>query len=161
MGTSTIKVGMGEGVVAGGPAVLWSAGVGSCVVVGLYYARRSVGGLAHVMLPGPGGAAGGAQVFRCGDTAVAPLLEGLRGRGARPRDLVAKIAGGARMFSTYGSGCDGIGAQNLRSVKEVLAREGIPLVGWDVAGRHGRSVEFHLATGRLVVRALGKEDRQF
>ena len=99
--------------------------------------------------------------YHCADTAVAALLEGLRGRGARRQDLVAKIAGGARMFPSYGNGGAGIGAENIRSVKDLLGREQVPLAGWDVAGQHGRTVEFHLASGRLVVKALGKAEKQF
>ena len=71
------------------------------------------------------------------------------------------MAGGARMFSAYDNGRDGIGAQNIRSIKHILRQVEIPLVGWDVAGQHGRTVEFHLASGRLVVKALGKADKQF
>ena len=63
------------------------------------------------------------------------------------------------MFALYEDGTPGIGRQNIQSVKNRLAREGIPLSAWDVAGHHGRGVEFCLATGRLVVTALGFADK--
>ena len=71
------------------------------------------------------------------------------------------MVGGAQMFASYENGGAGIGGQNVRSVKHTLAREGVRLVGWDVAGHHGRTVEFHLASGKLVVTAAGREDKQF
>jgi chemotaxis protein CheD len=161
-----INVGMGEGVVASGPHIVSAAGIGSCVVVALYDGKRGLGGLAHIMLPDSASVQeemNGTEAvpYRCADTAIAALLDGLRGKGARLQDLVAKMVGGARMFATYGNGSAGIGGQNIRSVKHILAREGIPLVGWDLAGQHARTVEFHLASGKLVVKASGQEDRQF
>ena len=117
--------------------------------------------MAHVMLPDAHAAHGPLGTFHCADTAIAALLAGLRERGSRPADLVAKIVGGARMFSVYENGSPGIGRQNIRSVKNHLVREGIPLAGWDVAGHHGRNVEFYLATGRLVVTSLGFRDKEF
>jgi chemotaxis protein CheD len=159
MATNPIKVGMGEGVVACVPHVLSSAGIGSCVVVTLYDAARKTGGMAHVMLPDSAALPEPVGPFVCADTAVGALLGGLRGQGSPLQDLVAKMVGGARMFSAYGTEGSGIGGQNLRAVKDLLQREGIPLAGWDVAGSHGRSVEFHLASGSLIVKALGATDK--
>jgi chemotaxis protein CheD len=161
MEPNEIQVGMGRGIVASGSHVVTSPGIGSCVIVTLYDAERRVGGFAHVMLPFSKGVYRRLGAFQCADTAIAALLAGLRGRGSCPADLVAKIAGGARMFSVYENGSPGIGRQNVRSVKNLLARSGITLSGWDVAGHHGRSVEFYLATGRLVVKALGFKDKEF
>jgi chemotaxis protein CheD len=155
-----ILVGMGEGVVARGPQVVLSLGIGSCVVVTLYDAERRVGGLAHIMLPDSASVQGSRSPFHCADTAIAALLEGL-GPEARSSGLAAKIVGGARMFSSYDNDGAGIGAENVRRIKEILEWEDIPLVGWDVAGHHGRTVEFHLTSGRIVVRALGKAEKQF
>jgi len=152
---------MGEGVVERGPLVVSSPGIGSCVVVALYDGRRGVGGLAHVMLPESDGVSGCVGDYWCADTAIDALLARLLSRGAAPADLVAKMAGGARMFATYGNGSPAVGARNILSVKRILARKGIPLVGSDVDGHHGRSVLFHLPSGRLVVKALGKEDKLF
>jgi len=159
MATNRIKIGMGEGAVARGPEVLSSAGIGSCVVVTLYDAARKTGGMAHVMLPDSAALPEPVGPFVCADTAVGALLGGLLGQGSLLQDLVAKIVGGAGMFAAYGSESSGIGGQNLRAVRDILQRERIPLAGWDVAGNHGRSVEFHLATGSLIVQALGATDK--
>ena len=94
------------------------------------------------------------------ETAIAALLEGLQSKGAIRQDIVAKAVGGARMFSCYEDVNTGIGQQNIMRVKRLLRRERIPLIGEDVGGHHGRSVEFYLDSGRAIVRAIGEEDRE-
>jgi chemotaxis protein CheD len=161
MGSNRIKIGMGEGVVACGPHVVSSTGIGSCVVVTLYDAKRKAGAMAHVMLPDSAALCEPSGSFQCADTAIKLLLEGLQDQGSLLLDLVAKIAGGARMFSTYDEGTNGIGSQNIRRIKDILQRNRIPLTGWDVDGRHGRSVDFHLTSGNLVVKSFGTTDKVF
>jgi chemotaxis protein CheD len=160
MALHRIQVTIGEGVVVGTPHVISSLGLGSCVVVILYDAGRRIGGLAHVMLPDSASVRGRRPSYQCADTAIATLLKRLRSNGAARQDIVAKIVGGARMFSCYDGSDTGIGEQNILSVRHILRKEGIPLVGEDTGGHHGRSVEFHLDSGRVIVTAIGKEDRE-
>ena len=175
-GTPIRQVGMGEGVVARAPHIISSLGLGSCVVVTLYDAQQRIGGLAHIMLPdssqmrmrsddcGMRNNNPESEIrnrrYQCADTAIVALLDELRGNGATRRNIVAKMVGGARMFSDYNDGSKGIGEQNVISVKHVLKREGIPLIGEDVGGHHGRTVKFELNSGRLLVKAIGKTDRE-
>jgi len=180
-----IQVAMGEGVVVSAPYIVLSSGLGSCVAVILYDARRKIGALAHIMLPAQlrnpecgmrneqsaiiGSAIHNPKLvlspvevstFQFADTALAVLLERLRRRGAVRRDIVAKMVGGARMFSYYEDPNTGIGAQNITSVRHILRRERIALIGEDTGGHHGRCVEFHLDSGRVIVTAIGKEERK-
>ena len=167
MVASRIQVAMGEGTVASAPCVVLSSGLGSCVAVILYDARRKIGGLAHIMLPDSRQLQSEQSTFRnpqsafkCADTAIAVLLERLRSRGALRRDIVAKMVGGAQMFSCYEDSNTGIGEQNITSIRHILRRERIALIGEDTGGHHGRSVEFHLDSGRVIVTAIGKEERE-
>ena len=98
--------------------------------------------------------------YRCADTAIAALLQGLRENGSMRLDIVAKLAGGARMFNSCEEDVPGIGEQNIASTRMILLREEIPVMGSDLGGRHGRSVEFHLDSGRMIVRAIGREDKE-
>src|ERR1700729_3532746 len=99
-----IKVGMGEGVLTGGSQIVFSVGIGSCVVVTLYHAERRIGGFAHVMLPDSRPVHGSYPAYQCADTAVAALLKGLCSAGVDTSGLVAKMVGGAKMFSSYDNG---------------------------------------------------------
>lgn len=154
-----IKVGMGQGVVAGKHTVLSSLGVGSCVVVALYDHTKRVGAMAHVMLPDSGLVKNKAGDFQCADTAVKSLVSQLCLRGARRECIVAKIAGGARMFLPRDDEPSGIGERNVRRIKEILAQEGIKLAASDVCCEHGRNVHFYLDSGKIVVSSLGQEDK--
>ena len=156
---------MGEGAVAIAPHIITAVGCGSCVILTLYDAKTKVGGMAHIMLPSRD-AAGIAPVSDCADafqyadTGVHALVEEMRRKGASLKDTVARIAGGAAMFPSYAAASAGIGKWNIKGVRDALKREGIPLAGYDVGGSHGRDVEFHVASGRVVVRAFGRADRE-
>jgi chemotaxis protein CheD len=66
--------------------------------------------------------------------------------------LVAKIAGGANMFETsYQTLINSVGARNAKSARRTLGALDIPIVGEEVGGNRGRTVEFDLATGKMLV----------
>ena len=155
-----IVVGMGDGVVARQPHTVSCLGLGSCVAVVLYDTRQRIGGMAHIMLPVAKGINKLPSPYHCSDTAIDSLLEELSNRGSRRQDIVAKIAGGARMFACDNGSQPGIGQQNIASIKSILAMKGIPLVGKDIGGNYGRSIQFHLDSGKVIVKAVGKKARE-
>jgi len=155
-----VVVKMGEGVIARAPHVISSLGLGSCVAVILYDIHRRIGGVAHIMLPDSRSLNGTYSPYRCADTAIATLIQGLLDRGAARRYLVAKIAGGASMFANYGKSDNGIGAQNTVSIKRILKAERIRLIGQDTGGHFGRSAEFYLDSGKVLVTVIGKQAKE-
>jgi chemotaxis protein CheD len=182
-----IQVRMGEGVVMESPHIIKSVGLGSCAAVTLYDTRRRIGGLAHIMLPEAIKREDekmkrqklrrcedeknlnfstsdflhlSSSTYQYADTAIPALLEVMRKRGTDIQDIVAKAVGGARMFSHYEGLGAGIGEQNIMSVRELLKKKRIPLIREDTGGNHGRSVEFYLYSGRVVIKAVEKEDRE-
>jgi chemotaxis protein CheD len=48
-----------------------------------------------------------------------------------------------------------MGDRNVIASREVLQQLAIPIVGEAVGGQEGRSVWFHVAEGRLLVRSVG------
>lgn len=155
-----INVGMGTGVVVRAPHIIASLGLGSCVVVTLYDTKQKIGGLAHIMLPDSNSLDGYHPPYQCADTAIAALLDELRSRGALRLDMVAKMVGGAKMFPGNEYPSTGVGEQNLTSIKHILSQKKIPIIGEDSGGHNGRSVEFYLDSGKLIVRAIGQEVRE-
>lgn len=148
---------MGEGVVTVAPHVIVSSGLGSCVAVILYDTQKRIGGLAHITLPYAGRRR---TLYQYADTAIDALLKEMLNMGATRQNIVAKMVGGARMFASYEENSKGIGEQNILSIKDILKGEKIPLTGKDIGGHHGRSLEFHLNSGRVIVKAIEKEDRE-
>lgn len=156
-----VRVRISEFQVAAAPAALKVFGLGSCVAVAIWDPVLKLGGLAHILLPGPAPdddrAASGWNENKYADHALPQLLRAMVLRGGNPERMVAKIAGGANMFSTT-EGLDdisavkhGIGERNVEAVKETLARLQIPLVAEDTGGTRGRTVTFETATGRFSV----------
>lgn len=134
------------------PAVLKAYGLGSCVAVALYDPEVRFGGLGHLLLPDrPKKNAPGSE-SKYVDAGILEIVDALVQAGASQERLVAKVVGGANMFETsYQTMVKGIGARNARSARATLATLGIPVLGEDVGGNRGRSVEFDLATGNMMV----------
>ena len=72
--------------------------------------------------------------------------------------LVAKIAGGARMFEVSGATTVGnIGEKNAIASKEKLKQLGIPLLAEDTGLNYGRTVELDCSNGNYLIKAVGKQ----
>ena len=132
--------------------ILLTIGLGSCVAIMLYDHAASVGGLAHVLLPSPSLTRREQIPGKFPQSAIPLLLSEMTARGADPRRVTARIAGGASMFQNLQpSGTVQMGERNAVAVRNVLAEENIPLVGSSVGGDFGRTVRFFIADGRIEV----------
>lgn len=152
-----IRVGMADMQVCRYPDRLSTLGLGSCVGVVIYDEVAKVAGMAHVMLPDSGQAKATGNVAKFADTALPALIKELISMGASKSRLKAKMAGGAQMFAFSGKNDQlSIGKRNAEAVREILKREGIPLVAEDTGGNHGRSIEFRTVDWKLVVNAIGR-----
>ena len=79
-------------------------------------------------------------------------LGGLKSR------MIAKIAGGAKMFDIKGSSTIGsIGERNIGAVKETLQKLKIRLIAEDVGKNYGRTIIFDSDSGDLTIKSFGKE----
>lgn len=148
------SVGMGMAIFARAPARL-TAVVGSCIGVAIYSPRLRLGMLSHVVLPCAKGHT--AYPAKYADTAVRHMRAMLESRGASPDSLIAKIVGGACMFS------DGvfmkIGEANVQAATEALNAAGIEIAGVEVGGSNGRRIMFDLATGDVTVESVACKKR--
>lgn len=153
-----IKVAMADLNVAGPNGILRTTGLGSCVGLTLYDPVTKIGGMAHVMLPSSSIAREGQlNLAKYADTALPTLLNKMRVLGASQARLVAKMAGGAQMFSFAGSGDTmRIGPRNVESCKEGLEQMGIELIAEDTGGNYGRTVELDCTTGKFTIRSVQK-----
>lgn len=150
VGAGECRVGRGEGILA-------VAGLGSCVAVVLYDSEVKVGGLAHVLLPDPSYASQPERRWRYVTTAVPELLREMIVAGADRRRIEGRIVGGSSMFEDIRpKDQPNIGERNIFAARASLREAGIPVVGEQVGGGFGRSVELDLADGRLRVSSQGK-----
>ncbi len=161
---TAVSINAGELAVGGHDSVLEAPGLGSCVAVCLYDAKKKQGGLAHIMLPADNLKsrlntmltvrydADREHALRYADKAIDKLIERLKHLGSFPDDVVAKIFGGSEMFVTLVSGRLSMGRKNIESVREKLKESAIPIVSEDVGGNVGRSVKFFLESGDVEIR---------
>lgn len=148
-------VGVAEFAVVDDPTTLVTSGLGSCVAVGVTDGENAAG-LLHVMLPSAEGRAV-ENPAKFADTGVSTLVEALCAIGGDRASLRAKIAGGSEMIR-FRSRTASIGTRNVEAVRRALEAEDVPLVGEDVGGDQGRSVEFSMS-GELRVRTALSGDR--
>ena len=130
--------------------------LGSCIGICLWDPNIKLGALIHIMLP-INMETGRKNTMKYADTGIKETINLLVGRGARKDRLVAKIAGGAKMFEVAGNNNLGnIGARNIESVKMNLRKEGIRIVSENVGGSVARTLSFYPATGIGEIRAYGQ-----
>ena len=152
-----IKVGMGDLKACKYPDALTTLGLGSCIGVALYDPVTKVSGLLHFMLPDSTQIRNNSNRAKFADTGIEELLKRVIAAGANKTRLVAKIAGGAKMFETTGvSSIGNIGARNAEAAKQILKQKGIRLVAEDTGLNYGRTVELHCETGEFYIKSVGK-----
>lgn len=141
---------------------LITSGVGSCMVIVLYDPQAKIGGLAHTMLPdekfeGKDGVpqkidaailVGSAKTV---GHAVDMVLDGIESLGGNRSRCIAKVAGGAHMFSLFDAPKTGIGQQNIEAIRKKFEQIKIPIVAEDTGGTIGRVVEFDVQSGVMNV----------
>lgn len=141
-----------------GDGVLVTLGLGSCVAIMLHDARAGAGAMAHILLPSKSLARDTGNPAKFPETAVPLLVERLRQLGADPARLVAKLAGGASMFTQLMTpGTVQMGERNIAAARDAVRRAGIPIAAEAVGGGAGRSVYFHVADGRAEIRSVGAD----
>lgn len=149
-----IKVGMADLNIAKTPNILQTCGLGSCVGICLWDSSAKVAGMAHIMLP-TSSIGNMSNKAKFADTAIPVLIDKMKKNGADERRLVAKIAGGAQMFSfSNSSDIMKIGERNTEAVKKCLQSARIRIAAEDTGGSYGRTIEFYADTGSLYIRTV-------
>jgi len=153
-----VRVGIADMNIVKAPNLIRTSGLGSCVGVVVYDSYQQIAGLAHIMLPDSSLAKNGSvTAAKYADTAVNKLIACLIKHGARKTALKAKIAGGAQMFQfSSGNELMRIGPRNVEAVKKQLASLHIEIVGEDVGGNNGRTIEFDPKTYLLQIKTVNK-----
>lgn len=155
--SNIVRVGMADLNICKAPDTIITVGLGSCIGLTLYDPILKIGGMVHYMLPDSTIMANQNNIAKFADTGIPELLKRVTMAGANRSRLVAKIAGGAKMFevaqmSTIG----GIGDRNAMAAKQILRKLNINLVAEDTGLNYGRTVELHCDTGDFYIKAVKK-----
>ena len=139
------------------PDIITTLGLGSCIGLTFYDPVTKIGGMVHYMLPDSTQMRNNSNIAKFADTGIEELLRRVVGAGANRGRLVAKIAGGAKMFEVSGmSNVGNIGERNAIAAKEKLKELKIRLIAEDTGLNYGRTVELHCETGEFYIKSVGK-----
>lgn len=129
--------------------------LGSCIGICLYDPQIKLGSMVHIMLP-LNMEVGRKNTFKYADTGIRETLKQMLAHGANKTRIVAKIAGGAKMFEVSGnSNLGNIGERNIQSVRMNLRKEGIRIISENVGGTVARTLSFFPGNGNGQIRAYG------
>ena len=155
--SKNIMVGMADLNIGRAPDILTTVGLGSCIGLTLYDPVTKVGGLVHYMVPDSKAVSNNSNIAKFADTGVQELLKRVTMAGANRGRLVAKIAGGAKMFAvTQESNIGSVGERNSFAAKQLLHQLNIRLIAEDTGLNFGRTVELHCDTGDFYIKAVKK-----
>lgn len=155
--SEVIKVGMADLNLCRDPDIITTLGLGSCIGIALYDPSTKIGGLAHIMLPDSTKMRNNSNIAKFADTGIEELLNRMIKAGAVKNRLVAKIAGGAKMFEVSGlSDIGNVGQRNAEASRAKLKQLGIRLIAEDTGLNYGRTVELHCDNGDYYIKSVGK-----
>lgn len=150
-----IRIGIADYKVSKAPDQLITLGLGSCVGIAIYDSRTKIGGLSHIMLPDSKSFTKDIKVAKFADLAIPTMIKEIT-EGKATRGLVAKIAGGASMFS-FSNNTNNIGQRNVEAVEEILKNLKIPILASDTGGKIGRTMVVDLNNFDISIKNGSKE----
>lgn len=134
--------------------------LGSCIGICLYEPNIKLAGMVHILLPAapPNDTS---NIFKYADTAIDETIRKMEVFGANKRNMIAKIAGGAKMFSVPGNSDFGnIGMRNSEAVQSSLQKHGIVIKGKDVGGTVARTLFLDAENGTATIKTFGQPEKK-
>lgn len=155
-----IIVGISDMAVSGSSEdVLVTHSLGSCLGIAFYDKAQKMGGLLHCMLPLSATDRQRAQknpaMFV--DTGTATLLEQMLSHGCTKKNIVTKVAGGAKVLDRQD--LFRIGERNYTVFRKILWKNSMLIDAEDVGGSVSRTVRLEVETGRFYIRS-GSEEKE-
>lgn len=155
--SQAVNVGISDMKIVNVPNGLISYALGSCVGICIIDKAAKIAGMAHIMLPYNNNS-DKSNVFKYADTGIDEMIRQMECLGGLRSRMIAKIAGGAKMFDIKGSSTIGnIGERNVAATKETLQKLKIKLFAEDVGQNYGRTITFDSVTGNLTIKSFGKD----
>jgi chemotaxis protein CheD len=165
---TTVQIDLGHVEVANNRSVVFNVPhLGSSVAVVVFDKVKRIGGVAHVVLPestlNPSPPMPGVKPApgKFADTAIPLLIEQFTGKGGEKTQATVSLVGGAQLFN-FGGGAGSllnVGSRNIIAIRAALSKEGMPVDQLEVGGNKVRTLRLVIATGQLLVRTIGEEEK--
>jgi len=152
-----VKVFPGEFYVTKKPDEVVLTVLGSCVAACIRDPLAGIGGMNHFMLPShkSGNWGGDLKSTRFGNFAMEKLINELIKVGCTRDRMEIKVFGGANVTESTNA----VGSDNSAFVMRYLEAEGLRCAAQDLGGTLPRRINYYPATGRVVRRLLGMNER--
>lgn len=152
-----IQVGIADYKITVSPHRLITLGLGSCVGISMYDPKIKIGGLLHIMLPDSTQFKNVTNPAKFADLGLPLMLNEMRRQGGSPGRITAKLVGGAQMFTGFDEKLAlNIGERNTEMARKVLRDLGVRIVAEETGGNKGRTMIFDTASGKVIIRTLGR-----
>ncbi len=142
----------GEAYVSSIPKVVIETYLGSCIGVGLYDFSAHIGGVVHIILPTGSKEKESKYPTRYASTGIPYLIKEMIGIGSSKEHLKAYLVGGASIVQDNNIN---IGVRNIKKAKEILSKEGIPIIKEDTGGNFGRIFRLYIKDGTIETKPIG------
>lgn len=142
-------VGIAQLAICHSPHKLTCLGLGSCVAVIMHDPAMKIGGIVHVLLPKAPNNCDREEKYA--DTGTRKLFRELTTHGANKERLLAKLVGGAQMFTALDLSIANIGRENGFMARKVLGELRVKIVAEDLYGHRGRNITLDPANGFVTV----------
>lgn len=156
-----IEVGLADMKIAQASARLVTRGLGSCLGITIYDPLKKIGAMTHAMLPDIDKARIKSNPARFVNSVIRKAVEELEKLGSSRVHLVAKLFGGAHMFTFIASDSIlNVGQRNIEVAQAVLKELGIRAAAQEIGGTFGRTIELNLENGKVLVKttSLGEKE---
>jgi chemotaxis protein CheD len=140
-----IDVSTGEVKVSGQSAILRSLAIGSCIVVTAYDARKKVGAMAHVMLPGSAPKRSLERTKYASD-AIDEMISRMSKAGSNIGDIEVCLVGGGNVLKRED---DTICRSNIDSTTRLLMKRQIPVRSTVLGGTERKGVFLDVESGTV------------
>jgi chemotaxis protein CheD len=155
------EVEMAQAAQAEAPAKLVTRGLGSCLGITIYDPVKKIGGMIHAMLPDIGKAKTQTNPARFVNSALKKIVEEMEKKGCSRSRLVAKVFGGAHMFSFIVSdGSLNVGQKNIEMAESVLNEMRIKIAAQETGGTFGRTIELNLDDGKVLIKTVSWGEKE-
>jgi len=143
------------------PAVLITRGLGSCLGITFYDPVKKMGAMAHAMLPDVDKAKTKTNPHRFVNSSINEMAAEFEKRGCPRNRIVAKLFGGAHMFSFISTDSVlNVGQKNIEMAMAMLKEMGIKIAGQEIGGTFGRTIEFNLDEGKVLVKTISWGEKE-
>jgi len=139
-----VDVQIGQVKAGKGKVILQSKAIGSCVAIVAYDAIKSIGALAHVMLPGRAPAKKMIEKTKYAANAIDAIVNKMSKLGSKKDDIEVVLVGAANVLRRED---DTICRDNIESVLELLVKKRLKVKAQALGGTARRSVSLDIEWG--------------